>query len=180
MSRKALFLDRDGVVNTDFGYVHKKCDFEFIPGIFELVRRAEHLGYLIFVVTNQAGIGRGFYSEDQFNELTAWMLNIFEREFCHISEVYYSPFHPTEGIGIYKKNDHSRKPNPGMILQAVRSWDLSPSRSIMVGDNESDMEAAFRADLGQRILVDKEDKCEGSTKATLIVSNIEQVISHIV
>jgi D-glycero-D-manno-heptose 1,7-bisphosphate phosphatase len=178
MSTKALFLDRDGVINVDFGHVYKKSGFQFYPEIFEVVKKAEKAGFLIFVVTNQAGIGRGFYSEEEFSRLTSWMLTIFKEKGCNISEVYYSPFHPTEGLGAYKRDDQSRKPNPGMILQAVESWGLCPPECIMVGDNESDMEAAFRAGLGGRILINRKDTFVSKTVATSVVRGLDQVVTY--
>jgi len=117
-SRSALFLDRDGVINVEKNYVHHIKDFEFVDGIFELCRAAIETGMRIVVVTNQAGIGRGFYTEAQFQALTDWMMTRFKEEGAPISAVYFYPFHPEYGVGLYRKDSYDRKPNPGMILRA--------------------------------------------------------------
>jgi D-glycero-D-manno-heptose 1,7-bisphosphate phosphatase len=156
MKNKALFLDRDGVINSDFGYVHKKENFEFLDDIFEIVSEAIRVGFKIFVVTNQAGIARGYYDEEQFKNLTSWMLEEFEKKGCCIDKVYYSPYHPFKGIGSYKKDHWSRKPNPGMILQAKDEFNIDLGNSIIIGDNESDMIAGIRAGIANLILYTKE------------------------
>lgn len=153
MKNKALFLDRDGVINIDFGYVHKKEDFVFIDGIFEIVAFASSQGYKIIIATNQAGIGRGFYNESQFNELTFWMIKEFNKRGCKIDRVYFSPYHPEAGIGVYKEDHYSRKPNPGMLLQAKDDFDLDLSKSFIIGDRESDMIAGAKAGVGNLILL---------------------------
>ena len=158
MSSKALFLDRDGVINIDNGYVHRVEDFHFIDGIFELSRMAISRRYLICVITNQAGIGRGFYSESDFNALTDWMCEQFRMEGVKISNVYFSPYHPVYGIGIYRKDDISRKPNPGMLLQAQKELDIDLSKSIFIGDNLTDMDAGIAAGIGKNILLLADDK----------------------
>lgn len=144
MNRPALFLDRDGVINVDHGYVHRPEEFEFFEGIFELVAAAKRAGYLVIVVTNQAGIGRGYYSEADFHALTDWMKARFSERGCQIDAVYFCPYHPEHGIGQYRRDSDCRKPAPGMLLQAQREWDIDMQRSILVGDKPSDM-AAGRA-----------------------------------
>lgn len=153
MSKNCLFLDRDGVINIDHGYVCKIENFEFVAGIFELTKIAYTCGYEIAVVTNQAGIGRGYYSEVEFNELTAWMCKQFILRGTPISQVYFSPFHPREGIGRYKKNDFSRKLNPGMILLAQHKLNLDLSKSIWIGDKASDIKAGIAVGVGTNILI---------------------------
>ena len=152
MNQKALFLDRDGVINVDHGYVYKLEDFQFIDGIFDLCRYAFSKGYLIFVVTNQAGIGRGYYSEADFNFLTQWMSEEFLAQDVLISKVYYSPFHPKHGLGKYKKHDESRKPMPGMIHQAVREFGIDLSESTLIGDKGTDILAGQNAGVRTNIL----------------------------
>ena len=145
MTTKALFLDRDGVINLDHGYVFRVEDFQFIDGIFELSRAAISKGYVICVITNQAGIGRGYYNVSDFNSLTEWMCEQFRVEGVSISKVYFSPYHPEHGIGRYKKDDKSRKPNPGMIQQAVDEFNLDLSESVLIGDKPSDIQAGLNA-----------------------------------
>lgn len=152
---KALFLDRDGVINNDLGYVHKIKDFIFLPGIFELVQKAKSLNYLVVIVTNQAGIGRGYFTVDQFNKLTLWMKNKFLENDGSIDAVYYCPYHPTEGIGNYKLDSPFRKPNPGMIHKAALDLDINLSDSIMVGDNLTDMQAGEIAGINKLFLYGK-------------------------
>lgn len=150
--RPALFLDRDGVINVDHAYVSKKEDFEFIDGIFDVCREAQRLGYLIFVITNQAGIARGYYSEQDFHDLTVWMKGVFLSEGCSLDAVYYSPFHPEHGIGMYKKDSACRKPNPGMIIQATLEFEVDLGRSVLVGDKATDIEAGVAAGVGCNLL----------------------------
>lgn len=151
-TRKALFLDRDGVVNIDRGYIHRQDQVEFTDGIFDLCRYASNRDYLIFVVTNQSGIGRGYYTEPDFLKLSDWMNNIFISEGCPIARFYYCPYHPDLGIGRYKRNSDMRKPGPGMILKAKAEYGLDLTASTLVGDNESDIEAGKAAGIGCNIL----------------------------
>ena len=150
--RAALFLDRDGVINVDRAYVHRPQDFEFIEGIFDLCRNARQHDYLVFVITNQAGIARGFYTEDDFLELTRWMCREFERRDAMIDKVYFCPFHAEHGIGAYKRDSPLRKPAPGMILQAALEFDVDLGGSVLVGDMETDIQAGIGAGVGINLL----------------------------
>lgn len=152
VQQRAVLLDRDGVINVNHGYVHHPDNFEFIDGIFEVARAAHASGYKLIVITNQSGIGRGYYSEQQFHQLTAWMCNEFLNADAPIEKVYFSPFHPTAGFGAYKKDDVSRKPRPGMIHQAQREMNLDLGGSILIGDKASDIQAGIAAGVGLNIL----------------------------
>ena len=152
MTKKALFLDRDGVINVDHGYVYRPEDFKFVDGIFELCRQAISSGYLIFVITNQAGIGRGYYSTADFDYLTNWMCEEFFVQGVLISKVYHSPFHSIHGLGEYKKDDESRKPRPGMIHQAVNEFDIDLKESVLIGDKDTDIKAGQNAGVRTKIL----------------------------
>lgn len=143
--RKALFLDRDGVINVEKHYVFRIEDFEFLPGIFALCAAAQRLGFLLVVITNQAGIGRGYYTEAEYQRLTDWMRQAFRAQGIEIARVYHCPYHPTAGIGEYRQDSFLRKPNPGMILNARDELDLDLSRSVLVGDKDSDLEAGRAA-----------------------------------
>ncbi|WP_171013906.1 HAD family hydrolase [Chitinivorax sp. B] len=154
--RPALFLDRDGVINVDKHYVHQREDFEFNDGIFELCRLAADRGMAIVVVTNQAGIGRGFYSEQQFHDLTNWMCDQFAMHSVTIDAVYFCPYHAEHGIGRYAVDSFDRKPNPGMILRAQADLDLDLPRSILIGDKPSDIAAAKAAGVGLSVLLTSE------------------------
>jgi D-glycero-D-manno-heptose 1,7-bisphosphate phosphatase len=153
---KALFLDRDGVINVERGYVHRPESFEFIPGIFELCRAAQNLGYLLVVVTNQAGIARGYYSESDFNELTDWMMDQFAEKKVRNLLLYYCPYHPVFGVGRYKHDSPDRKPNPGMLLRAQADLDLDLRSSILIGDKLSDIQAGCAAGVGTQVLLSSE------------------------
>lgn len=166
MKRPALFLDRDGVINVDHGYVYRPENFEFIPGIFDLVRMANESEYRVVVVTNQAGIGRGYYSEAQFHALMEWMRARFVEQGARIDAVYFCPFHPDHGVGLYKRESEFRKPGPGMLLQAGLECDLAFEASVMVGDKLSDMQAAEAAGVAHRFLYRAEHSSDGITHVT--------------
>ncbi len=148
-----LFLDRDGVVNIDYGYVHEAARCDFVEGIFGLIGMARDLGFRIVVVTNQAGIGRGYYSEDIFREFTRWMLERLDEAGATTDRVYYCPVHPTAGIGPYRRSHDWRKPRPGMIEAACDHFNLLPGRSMLIGDRLSDIEAGKAAGLGRLLLL---------------------------
>jgi D-glycero-D-manno-heptose 1,7-bisphosphate phosphatase len=151
-ANRALFLDRDGVINVDAGYTFEREKFVFVDGIFDLALAAMRLHYRIIVITNQAGIGRGYYTEADFKVLTDWMRAEFSKRGAPITDVFYCPDHPEFGLGKYKKESADRKPNPGMILRAIEKHDLLASQSLMIGDKDSDMRAAFSAGIGIRCL----------------------------
>ena len=155
---KGLFMDRDGVINIDYGYVHKTKDFEFIDGVFEFTLEAIKKKYLIFIITNQAGIGRGFYSINDFNKLTDWMNKKFLDNGVLINKVYFSPYHPIEGKGDYRKDHISRKPRPGMIEQAKKEFDIDLSKSVLIGDKLTDIEAGDNAGIPTKILLTERNK----------------------
>jgi len=150
--RPALFLDRDGVVNVDSGYVHRQADFVFLDGIFDLCRAAKAKGYWIFIVTNQAGIARGYYTEADFHQLTDWMRAEFKAAGAEIDAVYFSPYHPEHGVGEFKRESDCRKPAPGMFLKAMREFEVDIARSVLVGDKISDIEAGQAAGVACNLL----------------------------
>jgi len=162
---KALFLDRDGIINLDHGYVYRKEDFEFVPDIFDLCRLAANKGYEIIVITNQAGIARGYYQIADFEDLTHWMKQEFKKEGVFISDVFHCPHHPTKGNNEYKQECQCRKPHPGMILQAQEKHGINLKQSIFIGDKVSDMQAAEAAGIHNRILVASQYNDDGSVKA---------------
>ena len=147
---KALFLDRDGIINVEKNFVYQREDFEFVEGIFDLVLRANQAGYLVVVVTNQAGIGRGYYSEEDFHVLMNWMKKEFSLRGCKIDDIYFCPYHPEFGIGEYRKISKNRKPEPGMFFEAAHALNIDLRNSIMVGDRISDMQAAYAASIPWR------------------------------
>jgi D-glycero-D-manno-heptose 1,7-bisphosphate phosphatase len=137
---KALFIDRDGVINVDKVHVFRQEDFEFTKGIFDLCRKYLDEGYLIIVITNQAGIAKDIYKEEDFRKLTAWMIEQFAERGIKISKVYHCPHHPD-----FTGPCECRKPNPGMILQAIKDFDLDIDQCILIGDKESDLQAGRNA-----------------------------------
>ena len=153
---RALFLDRDGVINVEKNYVYRIEDFEFVDGVFDLCAVAQKAGFRLVVVTNQAGIGRGFYSEDDFHKLNDWMIEQFHTRSIAIDRVYFCPFHPVHGIGKYKRDSSDRKPGPGMILRASTDLDLDLDQSILVGDKQTDIEAGIAAGVRHNVLVGSE------------------------
>lgn len=158
MSGRALFLDRDGVINVDHGYVHRSEQVEFVPGIFELVAAATARGWRVVVVTNQSGIGRGYFGVGDFQHLTEWMRSRFAERGGTLDAVYHCPHHPREAGPDYRRDCPDRKPAPGMLLRARRDLQLDMAASVLVGDRLSDLEAARRAGVGTRLLFDPEGR----------------------
>ncbi|MFT5757603.1 MAG: D-glycero-D-manno-heptose 1,7-bisphosphate phosphatase [Alteromonadaceae bacterium] len=152
--KKALFLDRDGIINVDHGYVYKSNDFEFVEGIFELCATAIEKEYDIFVITNQAGIARGLYTIADFEKLTVWMEDTFKRKGITLKKVYFCPHHPLKGNNEFKQICQCRKPQPGMIMQAHREFNIDLANSILIGDKASDILAAQAAGIGTQVLVE--------------------------
>jgi D-glycero-D-manno-heptose 1,7-bisphosphate phosphatase len=169
MAYKALFLDRDGVINKEVNYLYKKENFEFIDGIFELCRFYQDLGFKIVVVTNQSGIARGFYSEADFHALTSWMNEEFTKQNIKIAKVYYCPHHPD-----INGTCTCRKPDSGMFLDAKEELDIDLENSVMVGDNERDIEAAEKAGISQIYFFDEYNKITDS-KALKIVHRLDEI-----
>ena len=148
MQKKIIYLDRDGVINEDFGYVSKIENFKFINGVFEACKEFLTLGYELIVVTNQSGIGRNYYSEDEFLELTKYMRNEFKKEDIDILNVYYCPHNPDEDCSC-------RKPKAGMILQSLNDFEIDLNNSWLIGDKISDIECAKNANIPNRILINE-------------------------
>lgn len=150
---RALFLDRDGVINIDHRYVASRERFEFMPAIFQLARAAKAKGFTLFVVANQAGIARGLFSEEDFAHLMQWVRGEFERHGAAIAEVYHCPRHPEFGPQHLRIRCGRRKPAPGLLLRAEREHGVDMGASGSVGDKETDMLAGLRAGVGSLIWV---------------------------
>ncbi len=150
--RPALFLDRDGVVNEELGFLSRPDQVRFVPGIFELTRAAQDRGYRLVIVTNQSGIGRGLYSEAEFRALMTWMSAEFAERGVTIDGVYFCPHHPEHGIGDYQRDCDCRKPGPGMLLKAARDHGIDLARSILIGDRFTDIQAGRAAGLERLFL----------------------------
>ena len=149
LPKRALFLDRDGVINIEKNYLYREEDFEFIDGIFDLCRHFQKRGFEIVIVTNQSGICRGYYTQEDFEKLTEWMEAEFAKEEIKIAKTYHCPHHPD-----FTGSCSCRKPEPGMFLQARKELGLDIENSVMVGDKPSDIEAARRAGIKRGYLFD--------------------------
>lgn len=146
-NRPAAFLDRDGVLNVDKGYVCKASDFVWIDGAPEAVRYANESGFVVIVVTNQSGIARGYYEEKDVQALHSWMNEDLEKQGAKIDAFYYCPYHPEGTVPNYRRHSDFRKPGPGMIFQAISEWGIDKTRSFLIGDKDKDILAAERAGL---------------------------------
>jgi D-glycero-D-manno-heptose 1,7-bisphosphate phosphatase len=145
MMRPAVFLDRDGVLNVDVGYAHRPDQIEWIPGAHDAVAHLAGRGYLVFVVTNQAGVARGYYDEATVNGLHAWMTSQLVASGGRIDDWRYCPSHPDGVIAEYVRVDPWRKPEPGMLIDLIACHDVDVAGSFLIGDRDSDVEAARRA-----------------------------------
>jgi D-glycero-D-manno-heptose 1,7-bisphosphate phosphatase len=143
--KPVAFFDRDGVLNLDRGYVHKPEDFNWQPDAREAVKLLNDSGYLVMLVTNQSGIGRGYYDESTFHSLTVWIQEQLSERGAHLDDVFFCPHHPTAGLGKFLCDCDCRKPNSGMIDQACATWEINMTRSFVVGDSENDMDLAKAA-----------------------------------
>lgn len=144
--RPAAFLDRDGVLIEDCGYPHRPEDLKLIPGAVAAVRRIKAAGYRTIIVTNQAGVARGLFSEERMHAFNAELVDRLAREGAVIDAVYACPFHAKAVEARYRHPDHpDRKPNPGMLLRAIADHGLDPAGSFIIGDKDSDLEAGARA-----------------------------------
>jgi D-glycero-D-manno-heptose 1,7-bisphosphate phosphatase len=172
-STPALFLDRDGVINREVGYLYRSEDVVWVEGIFSLARTAVGLGYKLVVVTNQSGIARGFYTLADFDALMDWMRAEFLARNAPLAGVYLCPYHPQHGVGEYRREHPDRKPGPGMLLRAAQDLSLDLGRSIMVGDRCSDVAAANAAGLREAFLITGTEVAECEGRAVVIDSLAE-------
>ena len=179
MPYRALLLDRDGVVNVDHGYVGDRSRFEFMDGIFTLARHAMDRGFRIAIITNQAGIARGYYSESQFLDLSSWMRSEFQARGVELAGVFHCPYHCAGAVERYARDSFWRKPNPGMILEAARRLDLDLSRSVFLGDQPTDMAAAEAAGVPIRAFLSEAGDAAGETAATLTLHRVADLIPHL-
>ena len=160
---RALFLDRDGVINEDIGYLHKIKDCKFMSGIFDFCKKYKQDGYKLIIVTNQAGIAKGKYTEQDYELLKEYIHSEFKKQDCEITAEYYCPYH-IDGIVPYNRNSFYRKPNPGMILRAAKDYDINLAKSVLIGDNETDILAGKTAGIGTTIRLINEQNMRGTSQ----------------
>ena len=173
MSKKAIFLDRDGVINKEVNYLYKIENFEFINGIFESCLYFQNLGYIIIIITNQSGISREFYSDNDYQKLSAWMLEEFSKHGVIIQDTFYCPHGP-------ESNCRCRKPKPGMFIEAKKKHNINMKESWMIGDSEIDIQSANGADIQNTILVRSGKKIIGPTSnAKFILDSIRDAPNFI-
>ena len=150
--RPAIFLDRDGVINKDLGYVYKKKDFIWRKDIFRFVKKYNTKNYFVFIITNQSGIGRGYYNEKDLKKLHTWMLNKFKNKGCKIDQIYFSPYYKYSKIKKYRTDIKMRKPNIGMILKAQKDFNVDIKKSFLIGDSKRDKLTAIKSGMKFKIL----------------------------
>ncbi|MGR6981991.1 D-glycero-beta-D-manno-heptose 1,7-bisphosphate 7-phosphatase [Testudinibacter sp. P27/CKL/0425] len=177
---KAIFLDRDGTLNVDHGYVHQIDQFEFIDGSIEALLELKRMGYLLVLVTNQSGIARAYFSEKQFLQLTEWFDWSLADRGVDFDGIYYCP-HLPDGIGEYRQQCDCRKPQPGMLLQAAAELNIDLNRSFMIGDKLEDVMAGKAASVAHTILVrtGKPVTAEGEILADAVLDSVADLPGYV-
>ncbi|MBA1338581.1 MAG: D-glycero-D-manno-heptose 1,7-bisphosphate phosphatase [Pelagibacterales bacterium] len=150
---KALFLDRDGVINKNYGYVFSMKNFLWLKNVKKAIKYAYVKKYLIIIISNQSGVARGYYNEKDIKKLHNQINKELMKIDCKIHDFFYCPYHPKYGTKKYKKNSYLRKPNPGMIIKAIKKWNIDKKSSLMIGDKKIDMIAAKK--VGLRFIMKK-------------------------
>jgi D-glycero-D-manno-heptose 1,7-bisphosphate phosphatase len=170
---KTVFLDRDGTINKEVNYLYKPEDFVFIPGTIEAIKTFHELGYKVIVITNQAGVARGYYNESDIKILHNYIDMLLKKEGTYIDAYYYCPHHPHGSIDKYSIICNCRKPNIGMIEQAAADFGINLAESIMIGDKEIDIQTGKNAGIGKCIIVRSGHPiAEDKTKADMIYETI--------
>lgn len=171
LSHRGLLLDRDGVINTENGYVHSQDAFSFTPQLFPFLRAAQDNGWKLAIVTNQSGVAHAMYTKDDYHQFTNWILGQLRREGIDIASVFQCFYYKDGVLPEYSRCSFWRKPNPGMILEASARLDLDLSRSAMIGDRISDMQAATAAYVGTKLLMSQSSDTTSIPTGTVIVAD---------
>ncbi|MFU9135464.1 D-glycero-beta-D-manno-heptose 1,7-bisphosphate 7-phosphatase [Erwinia tasmaniensis] len=177
----AIFLDRDGTMNVDHGYVHEIDNFQFIDGAIDAMRELKKMGFALVMVTNQSGIARGIFNEDTFMQLTEWMdWSLADRE-VDLDGIYFCPHLPDAVVEEYRQQCDCRKPQPGMLLSAQQELNIDMAASYMVGDKPEDMLAGKAAGVGKKVLVrsGKPVTEEGENAADWVINSLADLPSRI-
>jgi D-glycero-D-manno-heptose 1,7-bisphosphate phosphatase len=175
MAIKTIFLDRDGVINHDEHYLYKITEFKFFDGIFDACQHFQRLGYEIIIVTNQSGIARGYYKESDYEKITRWLINQFNKRDIKILDIFHCPHEP-------KSNCDCRKPKPGMFFQAKKKHDINMKKSWMIGDKETDIQAAIAAGIIlNTILINSSSQIEvKDSKASYFIKSVNDISKIII
>jgi D-glycero-D-manno-heptose 1,7-bisphosphate phosphatase len=167
---KAVFCDRDGVINVDHGYVHQWAQFDIYPGVPQALARLRQAGWTLILVTNQSGIARGYYDEQAFHLLTQQMQAFLQKQNAHFDAVYYCPHLPDAAVPLFAQNCRCRKPRPGMLEQACSQFNINLSQSVCVGDKAIDIQAARSAGVGQAYGVGAAERFDGCAPDAVFLS----------
>ena len=178
---KAVFLDRDGVINEDYGFVHKIEDFHIFPEVYPALKKLQEAGFKLFIVTNQSGIAVGYYTLEDFEKITNYMLKRFEKENIKIEKVYFCPHHPEGIIPELSIKCRCRKPESGMIRQALKEFNINPAKSFLIGDKENDIKAAHKEGIKAALVKTGQGiKYYKNTSADFIGENILDVVENFI
>jgi len=182
MKKKAVFLDRDGTINVDRGFVHTSEEFIFIDGVIEAISHLKKMGFILVVVTNQSGIARGLYTEEDVNRLHDFVNQELHMHGTAIDQFYFCPHHPEAAVRSYRKDCECRKPKPGMILQALSDLSIDPKTSYMIGDMMRDICAGKSAGIRSILIHEHEGRVDTSIcgeKPDLVVHDLLEAARYI-
>lgn len=178
--KKAVFFDRDGVINADYAYVGKIENFDFIKGVPQTLKKLKDKGYFLVLVTNQSGVARGMFTEADVLRVTAFMQESLRVYDACFDAVYYCPHHPQASVESYRMQCRCRKPNPGMLNQAAADHDIDMSDSVMIGDHASDLQAGLAAGVGRLILVGSHVESESQkVRCDSVYSDLSEAAEHL-
>ncbi len=161
---KAVFLDRDGTINEDYGYLYEIEKFRFLDGVLEGLKKFQDEGYMLVIITNQSGIARGYYSENDYEKLSDWMVKELEKRDIHIKKMYYCPHHPDSKIEKYKKNCKCRKPELGLFYEAIKELDIDLNSSIAIGDRDRDVAICKETSIKGFVIYSEDERTEGNIR----------------